>query len=97
MRESPSLKLIDLFTERGAIVDYSDPYIPSLPKTRKYNFEKVSVDLSPESIKNYNLVVLSTDHTDFDYKMIVHNARAILDTRNAFEKNNLKSPTIFKA
>jgi UDP-N-acetyl-D-glucosamine dehydrogenase len=97
MRESPSLKLIDLFTERGAIVDYSDPYIPSLPKTRKYNFEKVSVDLSPESIKSYNLVVLSTDHTDFDYKMIVHNARAILDTRNAFEKNNLKSPTIFKA
>ena len=91
MRESPSLKLIDLFTERGAIVDYSDPYIPSLPKTRKYNFEKVSVDLSPESIKDYNLVVLSTDHSDFDYKMIVHNAKAILDTRNAFEKNNLKA------
>jgi UDP-N-acetyl-D-glucosamine dehydrogenase len=97
MRESPSLKLIDLFTERGAIVDYSDPYIPSLPKTRKYDFEKLSVELTPESIKNYNLVVLSTDHTDFDYKMIVHNAKAILDTRNAFEKNNLKSPTIFKA
>jgi UDP-N-acetyl-D-glucosamine dehydrogenase len=97
MRESPSLKLIDLFTEKGAIVDYSDPYIPSLPKTRKYDFEKVSVELTPESIRNYNLVVLSTDHTDFDYKMIVHNARAILDTRNAFEKNNLRSSTIFKA
>ena len=97
MRESPSLKLIDLFTERGAVVDYSDPYIPSLPKTRKYDFEKVSVELTPESIKNYNLIVLSTDHTDFDYKMIVHNARAILDTRNAFEKNNLRSSTIFKA
>lgn len=97
LRESPSLKLIDLFTERGAIVDYSDPYIPSLPKTRKYNFEKVSIDLSPERIKNYNLIVLSTDHSNFDYKMIVHNARAILDTRNAFERNNLKSSTIFKA
>jgi UDP-N-acetyl-D-glucosamine dehydrogenase len=66
MRESPSLKLIDLFTEKGAIVDYSDPYIPSLPKTRKYDFEKVSVELTPESIRNYNLVVLSTDHTDFE-------------------------------
>jgi UDP-N-acetyl-D-glucosamine dehydrogenase len=97
MRESPSLKLIDLFTEKGAVVDYSDPYIPSLPKTRKYDFEKTSVELTPESIKNYNLVVLSTDHTDFDYKMIVHNARAIVDTRNAFEKNNLRSSTIFKA
>jgi len=97
MRESPSLKLIDILTEKGAIVDYSDPYIPSLPKTRKYDFEKISVDLTPESIKKYDLVLLSTDHSNFDYKMIVHNAKAILDTRNAFEKNNLKSDTIFKA
>ncbi|UCH66203.1 MAG: nucleotide sugar dehydrogenase [Ignavibacterium sp.] len=96
-RESPSLKLIELFIERGARVDYTDPYIPSLPKTRKYNFAMKSIDLTTENIKNYDLLVLSTDHTNFDYKMIVHNAKAILDTRNAFAKNNLKSPTIFKA
>ena len=44
MRESPSLKLIELFMERGAHVEYTDPYIPSLPKTRKYNFAMKSVD-----------------------------------------------------
>ncbi|MCH7724771.1 MAG: nucleotide sugar dehydrogenase, partial [Bacteroidetes bacterium] len=97
MRESPSLKLIELFIKRGANVDYTDPFIPSLPKTRKYNFAMESVDLTAESIKNYDLVVLSTDHTDFDYKMIGSNAKAILDTRNAFERNGIKSSNIYKA
>jgi len=97
MRESPSLKLIELFIKREALVDYTDPYIPTLPKTRKYNFAMESVDLTAESIKNYDLVVLSTDHTDFDYKMISSNAKAILDTRNAFERNGIKSSSIYKA
>ncbi|MCZ6702548.1 MAG: nucleotide sugar dehydrogenase [Ignavibacteria bacterium] len=97
MRESPSLKLIELFIQRGAHVEYTDPYIPSLPKTRKYNFAMESVDLTTESIKNYDLVVLSTDHTDFDYKMIGSNAKVILDTRNAFERNGIKSSSIYKA
>ena len=56
-----------------------------------------SVDLSAESIRDYDLIVLSTDHSDFDYKMIVDNAKLILDTRNAFDKHNLKSPNIYKA
>jgi UDP-N-acetyl-D-glucosamine dehydrogenase len=97
MRESPSLKLIEIFNERGAIVDYSDPFIPTLPKTRKYNFDMKSIELSESSVREYDLVVLSTDHTDFDYKMIGDNARLILDTRNAFEKYDLKSKNIYKA
>ena len=97
MRESPSLKLIEIFGEKGASVDYSDPYIPNLPKTRKYNFDLLSVKLLPKNLKEYDLVVLSTDHTDFDYKMIAENSKIILDTRNAFEKHNLISKNIYKA
>jgi len=97
MRESPSLKLIEIFVEKGAEVDYSDPYISTLPKTRKYDFDMTSIELSPNTINKYDLVVLSTDHTDFDYKMIIENAKIILDTRNVFEKNNLKSLNIYKA
>ena len=97
MRESPSLKLIEIFIEKGAEVDYSDPYISTLPKTRKYDFDMTSIELSPNTINKYDLVVLSTDHTDFDYKMIIENAKIILDTRNVFEKNNLKSLNIYKA
>ena len=56
-----------------------------------------SVDISSESIKGYDLVVVSTDHSDFDYKMIAENANLIVDTRNAFEKNNIVNDRIFKA
>ncbi|MGB5847923.1 MAG: hypothetical protein WBH40_05505 [Ignavibacteriaceae bacterium] len=45
-----------------------------------------SVDISSESIKEYDLVVLGTDHFDFDYRMIAENIKLIIDTRNAFDK-----------
>jgi len=97
MRESPTLKLIEIFKDRGAEVFYSDPYVPVLFKTRKYNYELNSVDISSESIKEYDLVVVSTDHSDFDYRIIAENAKLIIDTRNVFEKNNIVNERIFKA
>lgn len=97
MRESPSLKLIEILRERGAEVDYSDPYIPMLPKTRKYKFDMNSVELTEENIKKYDVVLLSTDHDDFDYKLISGHAQLIVDTRNAFGKRGLKNENIFKA
>jgi UDP-N-acetyl-D-glucosamine dehydrogenase len=96
MRESPSLKLIELFREKGAEVDYSDPYIPKLPKTRKYNYDISSVELTKENLKKYDLVVLSTDHTDYNYKLIVDNAKLIIDTRNAFGKRGFSQSSIVK-
>ncbi len=97
MRESPSLKLIEIFREKGAIVDYSDPYIPVLPHTRKYQYDMKSVELTEENLKSFDLIVLSTDHDDFDYQFIKDNAKIILDTRNAFEKHGIYSEKVFKA
>jgi len=97
MRESPSLKLIEIYREKGASVDYSDPIIPTLPKTRKYNYHMNSVKLSKEKLKSYDLVVLSTDHSNFDYKFIAQNSKLIVDSRNAFESRGIKSKNIFKA
>lgn len=97
MRESPSLKLIEILREKGAEVDYNDPYVPKLPKTRKYQFDMRSVDINSENIKKYDLLVLSTDHSDYDYKQIAEEAKLILDTRNAFEKSGIKKETIFKS
>lgn len=96
MRESPSLKLIEIFREKGAKVDYNDPYIPKLPKTRKYQFDMVSVELTKRNLARYDLVLLSTDHSNYDYKTITANAKLILDTRNAFEKAGIKSKKVFK-
>ncbi|MCU0365511.1 MAG: nucleotide sugar dehydrogenase [Ignavibacteriaceae bacterium] len=97
MRESPSLKLIEIYRAKGARVDYYDPYVPKLPKTRKYHYDLESIYLTKGSLSKYDLVVLSTDHEVFDYEMIAKNSKLIIDTRNAFEKKNLVSKNIFKA
>lgn len=86
MRESPSLKLIEIIQHKNGVVDYSDPFVPKLPPTRNYKFEMESVDLKPEVIKDYDAILLSTDHDIFDYEMIANNAQLIIDTRNAFGK-----------
>jgi UDP-N-acetyl-D-glucosamine dehydrogenase len=97
MRESPALKLIEIYRERGANVEYHDPLVPILPKTRKYKYDMKSVKLTKEKIKSYDLVVLSTDHSIFDYKYIAANAKLIIDSRNAFETRGIKSKNISKA
>jgi UDP-N-acetyl-D-glucosamine dehydrogenase len=97
MRESPTLKLIEIFESKGAFVDYSDSYIPKLPSTRKYSYDKESVKLTEENLKKYDIVVLSTDHDNFDYKLIAENSKLIIDTRNVFSRNGLSNTNIYKA
>lgn len=97
MRESPSLKLIEILREYGAEVSYNDPYVPKLPKTRKYSYVMESVELTAENIASYDLVLLSTDHDDYDYKFIEEHAKLIVDSRNAFAKNEIVSNKIVKA
>lgn len=96
MRESPSLKLIEILREKGAEVDYNDPYVPKLPKTRKYNYDMKSVEVNKKNLAKYDLIILSTDHSNYNYKFITENSELILDTRNAFEKNGIKSKKVFK-
>jgi UDP-N-acetyl-D-glucosamine dehydrogenase len=97
MRESPSLKLIEIYREKGASVEYHDPLIQLLPKTRKYDYHMKSIKLTKENLKKYDLVVLSTDHSKYDYKFIAQNSKLIVDSRNAFETRGIKSKNIFKA
>ena len=95
LRESPSLKLIELLQDHGAKVDYNDDYVTTIPKVRKYNFNKKSVKITPSNIRNYDLVLLSTEHSYYDYEMILKNAKLIVDTRNGF--GNFKNKKIYKA
>lgn len=83
VRASPSLKLIELLKEKGARVDYNDPYVPRTHKMRRYDFRMRSVRLRADNLKKYDCVVISTDHSDYDYKFIVDNSSLIVDTRNA--------------
>lgn len=88
MRESPSLKLIEILREKGAEVDYNDPYVPKLPPTRKYKYDMSSVELTKENLQSYDLVLLSTDHDDYDKELIRKHSKLIVDTRNFFNKVN---------
>ncbi|MCX7797367.1 MAG: nucleotide sugar dehydrogenase [Melioribacter sp.] len=97
LRESPSLKLIEILRDKGAKVDYNDPYVPKLPPTRKYKFDMKSVELSKEKIRNYDLIILATDHDDYNYPFIRKNAKLILDTRNAFKIKGLNEGNVYKA
>lgn len=97
LRESPSLKLMEILMEKGAEVDYNDPYIPVLSHTRHYSFSKKSVELHPSTLSQYDLILISTNHSAYDWEKIVENAQLVVDTRNATEKVQKHREKIFKA
>jgi UDP-N-acetyl-D-glucosamine dehydrogenase len=80
LRESPALKVARLLADRGAMLSYHDPYIPQINSA---GLELRDVPLSPETLAAQDLVIITTAHTNVDYKMIVEHAPLILDTRNA--------------
>ena len=86
VRESPSLELITLLKAHGAKVDYNDPYVPRTHKMREYDLKMTSKPVTAASIKSYDVVLISTDHSDYDYQMIADNAKLIVDSRNAMAK-----------
>ena len=88
MRESPSVFVMEHLRDRGAIVDYSDPNVPNFPKMREHFFELSSVALTPVTIATYDAVVLLTDHSEFDYDMILKHAPIVVDTRGKFREFN---------
>ncbi len=84
LRESPSLKIMELLAARGAEVDYNDPYFPQLHKMRHYDYsEKRSKPLDAKSLALYDCAVIATDHTSYDYAAIVEHSQVVVDTRNA--------------
>lgn len=97
IRESPSIRLIQLLRERGAQVDYNDPYIPKITHGRRHNIEMESVELTPENIRSYDCVLISTAHSCYDIARIVENAALIVDTRNATGRMFAGAPNIVKA
>ncbi len=81
LRESPSLTVIELLQKEGAQVSYHDPYFPFIGKGRKYDLQMQRTEL--ERLEQYDCVVIITDHSDYDYRKIVAEARLVVDTRNA--------------
>ncbi len=83
VRESPSLELIELLKAKGAKVDYNDPHVPRTHKMREHNLKMTSKRLSARMLAACDAVVISTDHSSYDYQFIVDHAKLVVDTRNA--------------
>lgn len=79
-RESPALEIIDIVAKKGGIVSYNDPYIPKI-KTHK-GISLSSVDLTPESLSGADVVVITTNHKDYDPDYIMKHSNLIVDLRN---------------
>jgi UDP-N-acetyl-D-glucosamine dehydrogenase len=88
VRESPSVELIQKLMEKGALVYYSDPYIPTIPLMRKYNLSLNSIDLNIETISQMDCVVIATDHDAFNYEMIYKSSNLIIDTRGRYRSTD---------
>lgn len=99
IRESPSLKLIELIEARGGRASYHDPHVPSVPPTREYGHLKgrPSVELTQDTVSGFDAVLVATDHDAVDYAALATWAPLIIDTRNAFGRRSLGGPTIVKA
>lgn len=98
IRESPSLKLIEILEERGAEAIYHDPFVAEIPRTRAYGalMGRRSAPLSAEVLDGVDAVLIATDHDDLDYAALTR-ARLVVDTRNAMARHGLSGPQIVKA
>jgi len=97
-RESPALKVIQLLLMEGAEVSYHDPYIPDISVTLGYGNGNSSNDgnqkimklanqeLSKDSMKGVDIIIILTDHSSIDYQMVVDAETPVLDCRNAIKR-----------
>ena len=84
MRESPSVELMEILRDKGAVVDYADPHVPVFPRMREHHFDLKSVELTPQCIASYDVVLLATAHSAFDYDLVRQYASLIVDTRGVY-------------
>jgi len=79
-RESPALDVMRLLNDKGAILSYNDPLVPTLRLGRSV---LNSVEASPAEIAKHDCVIILTDHSIYDFQKIVEAAKLVIDTRNA--------------
>ena len=84
LRESPALDVMRLLQEKGAEILYHDPYCPEIRDdghTPLAELPLFSVPLTPEVLRDVDIVVVATDHTGVDYATVAEHARVVVDAR----------------
>jgi UDP-N-acetyl-D-glucosamine dehydrogenase len=98
IRESPALVLLDLLEKRGAATAFHDPHVDEIPPTREHGHlaGRRSVPLTPETLAQFDAVLLVTDHDAIDYP-VLRDASLVVDTRNACLRRGIKVPRLVQA
>ena len=98
-RESPSYVLMDLLSQRGAKLEYYDPYVPVIKPTREHSHwaGKKSVEWDRATIESFDLVLIATNHSCVNYQDLADWAHCIVDTRNAMAPVKCASGKVWKA
>ena len=98
-RESPSYVLMTVLSERGAEVEYHDPYVPMIKPTREHSrwAGKKSIDWSRTNIASFDLVLIATNHASVNYRELGDWAQCIVDTRNAMATVHAPAGKVWKA
>src|SRR5438132_5298675 len=98
-RESPSYLLMSLLSERGAEVEYHDPYVPVIKPTREHSqfVGRKSVAWDQTTIQNFDLVLIATNHSCVNYQELGDWAQCIIDTRNAMASAKVAAGKVWKA
>ena len=98
-RESPSYVLMNMLKERGAYVDYYDPYVPVIRPTREHPhwIGTKSVAWDRQTVTSYDLAIIATKHNCVDYRQLGEWSRCIVDTRNAMAKIPHAAARVWKA
>jgi len=93
-RESPSIFIMEELLRFGAEIAYSDPHVPVFPRMREHFFDLESVKLTPQAVQSFDCVIVATHHSQFDYDMILENAKVVVDTRGVYR---LPADNVIKA
>lgn len=97
-RESPSFKLMELLGRQGAVISYCDPHVPVLPQMRHFDVPRLATEaLTPSYLAALDCTLIATDHSAFDWEMVVQHSRLVVDTRNATHKAAPHAVNVWKA
>jgi len=99
IRESPSLAIFEALHTKRAHVDYYDPHVPIVHKSREHPLVngKASIAWTKESLNSYDAVLICTDHDTIDYDFLLANSKLVVDTRNATQRAKGTKENVVKA
>jgi UDP-N-acetyl-D-glucosamine dehydrogenase len=97
-RESPSFKLMELLGRQGAVLSYCDPHVPTLPAMRHFDVPNLKSEmLTADYLASLDCTLIATDHSAFDWELVVQQSQLIVDTRNATHAVAPQAKNVWKA